>query len=500
MTFENTSPTPGLEWLSEAFPATFREQLNSPILYVASREERLRAYDRVGVPGGVHPARATLYRIAEQMDVDYAILGSYGYDGVQLTATAQLLDMRAPRLLPAVRESGPLAQLVAVQSALAWDLLHQMHSDFSLAMDKYIAGIAPLRLDAFESYIRGLLAASAEERIEHYKEAARLDPAYSEAWLALGKTYFAQRAYALAVTALTQAASAPAVDREANFYLGLAAYYQGDLARAKSAFEFVAARLPLAEVYNNLGVVNAHRSLADAAISFRKAIDNDPSDPDYHFNLGLALSRAGDNAGAARELRAALERRPGDTDAQALLDSLTPPVVGVVPKPAPAKPPVERLKRNYEENSFRQMTMQMQSWAEQQYARSNPRSHALFHIELGKELLAHGFTAEAEREFREASTLDSGSTAALNGLAEVFEARGDAREARAQAEASLRTHESADAYLLLTRLDLSENRIEAATQDIDRALHLESANAAAQDLKRAVAAKLAEKAQPLPQP
>lgn len=117
--FENTSPTPGLEWLGEAFPAAFREQLNSPVLYVASRDERLRAYDRLEVPGGVHPSRATLYRIAEQMDVDYAVLGSYRFDGVGLTATAQLLDMREQKLLPAASESGPLRDLGRLQSALA---------------------------------------------------------------------------------------------------------------------------------------------------------------------------------------------------------------------------------------------------------------------------------------------------------------------------------------------------------------------------------------------
>src|SRR5208282_1123544 len=74
--FENASPTPGLEWLGESFPVAFHEQLNSPVLYVASRDERLRAYDRQGIPAGVHAARATLYRLAEQMDVDYAGLGS----------------------------------------------------------------------------------------------------------------------------------------------------------------------------------------------------------------------------------------------------------------------------------------------------------------------------------------------------------------------------------------------------------------------------------------
>jgi len=129
--FENNSPTPGLEWLGESFPETFHAQLNSPVLYVASRDERLRACDRQGIPAGVHPSRASLYRLAEQMDVDYAVLGSYKYDGQRLTATAQLLDMRAEKLLPAVSESAPLADLGSLQSALAWDLLRQIRPDFS---------------------------------------------------------------------------------------------------------------------------------------------------------------------------------------------------------------------------------------------------------------------------------------------------------------------------------------------------------------------------------
>ncbi|MGC2517127.1 MAG: hypothetical protein WA383_21600, partial [Terriglobales bacterium] len=64
----------------------------------------------------------------------------------------------------------------------------------------------------------------------------------------------------------------------------------------------------------------------------------------------------------------------------------------------------------------------------------------------------------------------------------------------------LRIRESAEAYLFLARLDLKENIMEAAAQNIDRALQLEPGNPAGQDLKRTLAAKLAEKAQPLSQP
>jgi tetratricopeptide (TPR) repeat protein len=498
--FENTSPTPGLEWLGESFPETFHEQLNSPVLYVTSRDERLRAYDRQGVPAGVHASRATLYRLAEQMDVDYAVLGSYRYDGARLTAIAQLLDMRAQKLSPAVTESGPLADFASLQSALAWDLLRLIRTDFSVPKDKYIASVAPARLDALENYIRGILATTAEEKVQRYREAVRLNPDYAQAWLELGKTYYAQRAYEPAIAALGQVQKSSAVAREANFYLGLAAYAHGDFTRSESAFAFVAARLPLAEVYNNLGVVAARRGQKKAVDYFERAIQNDPSDPDYHFNMGVTLTQAGDRAGAARELHTALDRRPNDAEAKMLLDSLTPSAGGVVLSSATSKAPMERIKRNYEEDAFRQMTTQMGSWAEQRFARSDPRAHARYHLELGKELMAHGFTTEAEAEFRHAAAVDPSSSAPLTALAEDYDARGDTGQARAQAEAALRIRESAEAYLILARLDLKENRMEAAAENIRRALQLEPGNSAGQDLKRTLAAKLAEKAQPLSQP
>jgi tetratricopeptide (TPR) repeat protein len=500
--FENESPTPGLEWLGESFPETFHEQLNSPVLYLASRGERLRAYDRQSIPAAVHPSRATLYRLAEQMDVDYVVLGSYKYDGARLTAIAQLLDMRAQKLLPEAKESGPLADLGTLQSALAWDLLRQIRTDFSVPKDRYIASAAPARLDALENYTRGILATTADEKVQRYREAVRLNPDYAQAWLELGETYYAQRAYEPAITALSQVQPSSlmsgTVAREANFYLGLAAYAHGDFAKSESAFEFVAARLPLAEVYNDLGVVAARRGQKKAVEYFEKAIENDPSDADYHFNLGVTLTQAGDRVGAARELHAALDHRPSDAEAKMLLDSMTPPAGGIVPSSTSSKAPLERIKRNYEEDAFRQLTTQMGGWAEQRFARSDPRAHARFHLELGKELLVHGFTTEAEAEFHHAAAVDPSSSAPLLALAEDYDARGDASQARAQAEAALHIRESADAYMVLARLDLRENRMEAAAQDINRALQLEPGNPAVQDLKHALAAKLAEKAQPQP--
>ncbi|HSB74945.1 MAG TPA: hypothetical protein VLC12_04800, partial [Terriglobales bacterium] len=119
MPFENRSHAPGLEWISEAFPEVLGQRMVSDDLYVLSRDYRTHAYDRAGIPAGVHPSRASLYRIAEQMDVNYAVLGSYSFDGQTFIASAQVLDMKDRRLFPQVQESGPLPKLLEVESGLA---------------------------------------------------------------------------------------------------------------------------------------------------------------------------------------------------------------------------------------------------------------------------------------------------------------------------------------------------------------------------------------------
>jgi tetratricopeptide (TPR) repeat protein len=500
MPFENQSSAPGIEWIGESFPAVLGQRLGSPNLYVLTREDRLRAFDRTGIPAELHPSRATIYRIAEPMDVDFVILGRFSFDGRLFTATAQVLDMRNLKLLPEVSESGPLVDLIKVETALAWDLLHGLRTNVTMSKQAFGDSAPPIRLDAFENYIRGTLATSPDEKIRRLREAVRLNPSYAEAWLALGKTYYDERQYPQATSALAQVPPTEGVAREANFYLGLAAYYQGDFAKAETAFNFVAVRLPLTEVYNNLGVVSSRRGKKNAADFFEKAVTQDPNDADYHFNLAVALYRNGDAAGAARELRQCLALHPGDAEARTFADSLAAlgkPAPGATVAPA-ARVPLERIKRNYDESSFRQLFVEVQAAAEQRIAKEDPVTRARFYVGRGQELLAQGFVAEADKEFRTAISLNPNDPQAHAGLARVLEASNDAAGARSEAEAAIRLKPLADPLLVLARLDLRDNKAEAAAQSVDRALQLEPNNASALALKRAVAAKLAEKAQPLP--
>jgi Tfp pilus assembly protein PilF len=220
-------------------------------------------------------------------------------------------------------------------------------------------------------------------------------------------------------------------------------------------------------------------------------VQADASDPDYHFNLGIAFYRAGDSAGAARQLRETLARRPNDAEARAPLGS-----IGATTAP---RVPLERIKANYDETSYRQLALERQDAQEAGLAGAPASRHAAFHADRGRELLARGLHADAEREFREAMQRDRNNAGAHAGLARILEARKDAPGARTQAEAALRLSPNVDAFLVLARLDMEDNNLARATQNVDRALALEPGNATAQALKHSIGDRLAEQMQSSPQ-
>jgi tetratricopeptide (TPR) repeat protein len=494
--FENLSRAPGIEWIGESFPEVLGQRMAVPGWWIGSREEWQRAFDRAGLPADLHPSRATLYRIAEDLDKDYLVLGSYNFDGQKFTATARLLDIKKTRLSAELQREGPLPQLVSVQTELAWELLRQLDVAFPVSREAFVASAAPIRLDALENYVRGVMAANAAEKATMFHEALRINPNYTEAALGLANAYFAQRQYNQAVAACQQIPPGHELGGEAQFLLGLSNYYLGLYAEAEAAFTSLLARIPLPEVYNNLGVVQAQRGNKAALEQFRKALDLDPQNADYAFNVALALYRKGDGAASGKQLRELLATNPGDAEASSLLE-----IVGTAgmkdPTKATPRLPRERIHQSFDEAAFRQVALQLQAVVEERMRRAEPAAHARYHVERAQDLLRQGFAGEAEREAREATVLDPANAEAHLALARALISHND-RAARPEADAAMRLKPTADAWSLLAQLDLRDNKTQEAAAKVERALQLEPGNAGALALRQVIAAKLAEKAQPLP--
>jgi Tfp pilus assembly protein PilF/TolB-like protein len=504
MPFENHSKAPGLDWIAEGFPQVLSQRMASSNLYVISREDRVYAFDRAGVPAGTHPSRAMIYSVAEQMDPGYLVLGDYDFNGETFTARAQVLDMKKLHLMSTAQSSGKLTSLIDIQTDLAWQLLQQIPGHSAVTREQFVKTSQPIRLDAFENYIRGVLAVNRQEKIRYFRQAIRLNPNYTLAMLELGKAYYDGHEYESAAQWLGRIPKDDPVAGQANFLLGMAEFYRGSYDKAYAAFSFLVARLPLTEVYNNLGVVEARRGHRAAAIEdFTKAVKADPSDPDYHFNLAVAFYKNGDSAAAAQQLREEFQRRANDQEARALLENIN---RGIVPPPSASasqtsgmqavlgvagqpRVPLERMKRNYDEASYQRLELEIRSLEEAQMAGKGANAHLKYHMERGQEALARNSLAEAESEFREAVSIDSNNAAAHAGLARVLEQKGDTAGARSEAQLSNRIKPNVDALLVLGRLALKQNQLEAASNSVQSALKLEPANSAAAQLQRDITAK-----------
>ncbi len=489
--FDNHSGNPALDWIGDSFPDTLNARLSSSSFLTITREDREYALDHLGLPTGFRPTRATTLRIAQTLDADYVVVGSYTVAAGKLQVQAQVVRVNQLRMSAPIADASELARLYDVENATAWKVAREIDPRFPVAEQTFLAASAGVPLSAFENYIRGVEATSQQERLKRLSAAVAESPGYTQAMLALGKAQFAARDYDHAAMTL---ARIPLADRralEARFTLGLARFNSAKYADAEQAFAFVASRLPLPEVVNNQAVAISRQG-RDAGALFQRAVAADPNDADYHFNLAVSLLRRHDATGAKREIDAALRLRKTDAEAQQVRDQIEHggTMVAVSTGASDAGfAPLERIRRTYSEVSFRQAAFQLDQMRQMRMATMKPAERAAEYAEQGKVYLAEGLLPEAEQEFQLARGSDANSAPARLGLAQVREQSGDDAAARDEAQAALRLMPSADAHVLLGRLDLKANRLSEAAGEVKQALQLEAKSSAALGLRQALAAR-----------
>jgi len=506
--FDNRSGQSDLAWIGESFPDTLNQRLNSAGFLTISRDDRQFALDHLGLPPDFRPTRATTIRIAQTLDANYVVIGSYNVSNGRISVQAQVLEINNLRMSAPLQESNELPRLFDVQNTTAWKIARQIDPHFTVAEQTFLAAPGQVKLSAFENYIRGISASTPQERIKRLQLAVQESPSYAAALLALGKTQYAERDYDHAAATLARISPTDRRALEANFYLGLARFNSAHYAEAEAAFAFVATRLPLPEVINNQAVASSRQG-HNATALFERAVAADPNDADYHYNLAVSLLRHGDFARAQSEVGQTLRLRPNDPEApelKALISFGRPPAPIALPAPkatgvntasaskpvpgsAAAFEPLERIRRTYSEASFRQAAFQLDQIRAMRMATLPPAERVTQYVQLGRDFLAQGLLPEAEQEFQSALAINASSAEARAGLAQVREQSGDAAAARTEAQASIKLSPNAHAYLVLARLELHDNQTAASAADVDRALKLEPNNTAALGMKQALAAR-----------
>ncbi len=487
--FENHSGRADLNWIGEAFPEMLNRRLGAAGFLPISRNDRMYALDRLGLPTNFQPSRASTIRIAQTLDADYVIFGFFTTSGNSLNATAQVLDVTGLKLGNPVNVQMDMTRLLDVLNTLAWLTARQLDPKYAVAQQTFLNADSDLGVAAFENYVRGLTEDSIGERIRHLREAVRLAPRFYPAQLALGKTYFYNQNFDLAATTLGNLPKDDPNALEADFYRGLAFFYTGKYLEAEDAFAFDTTRLPLPEVVNNQGVAAARRG-RDGTGLFQQAVAADPKDADYHFNLAIALKRKGDVAGAVREIDQATKLRPQDADIAGFANSLHSQQQNPALAAQKTDLPLERIKRSYNEASFRQAAFEMEQMQSMRLAALPPEQRADALVKGGTQFLNRGLLLEAEREFQAAIEADPASASAAHvGLAEVRERTNDADAARQEALKSLQLKPNVAAHLVLARMDVQAHQLAPAANEISEALKIEPNNPNARVMKMALEQK-----------
>jgi len=503
--FENRGASPHLDWLGEGLEELAIQRLSAAGESVYSHSGRMNELERYGLPATAKLSRATMLRIAEDLDADYVVLGSFASDGTSLLVEARVLRVAATKLLAPIRETGPLDSLMDVATKLAWRAVSNSGRSYPLSLAEFSKMQRPMRLDAFEHYIRGLIATDDDARLRNLREAARLEPEWPDPDFALGEVYFARRDCTAALPWYARVPKTHDRSTEAMFATGVCQLLSRQPDKAQETFVAIQQNLhrdgvsgaDLPEILNNLALARAEDGkIPDAQVDLRKATEMDPDEDDYPFNQGLLALRANDAADAAAHFREASGREPDNPEDRAFLilalekagkkseadeervsaeEAFGPkglPAVRWDPKDSVATAKFDRIKMELDTTQLQlELKPAEMSGATAVGAAADSDSPANW-IRRGRQNLAAGRISDADRAFRAALAGDSGNSAAHRGLAEVYRRQGKLDDAVKELQASLQARDSAVARTTLARVYLEQKKPELARVELQKALKL----------------------------
>jgi len=501
--FENAGGSPRLDWLSEGLEELTIQRLTGAGAQVYSHAGRLVELERNGLSRSSKLSRATMLHVAEDLDADFVVFGRFTANGTALTVESRILKVSPARLLPALRETGSLDSLMDLHSRLAWRLLSASDRNYALSLAEFTKRQHPLRLDAFEHYIRGLLAGEDDARLRELREAARLEPDWPEPDFALGEAYFTRRD---CDSALPWYARVPKThDRyvEAVFATGVCRLLLGQPDHAEEVFTSLQEALKnnmvsgadLPEILNDLAIALARQGkTVTAQTDLRRAAELDPAEDDYPFNLGLLALQTNDSSAAAAYFRDASEREPDNPEDRALLilslekagkktaadqeretatETFGPNGLPAIRLDAKNEtvPRLNRIKTELDVTVLRGEIESAESSASQAASDSSGDA-SVSRLRRGRQELSAGNPDAAEKEFRAVLTADPSSPAAHRGLAEIDRRRGKMDDAVKELQASLETRDSAVVRTMLAKIYLEQKKPDLARAEVEKALKL----------------------------
>ena len=512
--FENAGAPPRLDWIGEGLEELTIQRLSHAGLQVYSHSGRVNEMDRYGLPDSAKLSRASMLHVAQEMDADYAVFGSFASDGKTLTVNARLMRINPAALLPAVTEHGPLDSLMELHTRITWHLLTATDHSYPLSLVEFSKLQRPLSLAAFEQYIRGLLASDDDVRLRDLKEAAKLEPEWPDPAFAIGQIYFARNDCNSALPWFGRVPATNARSVEAIFSIGVCRLRLGQAEQAEQVFSSLQEGLKhslvtgaeLPEILNNLGLARAQQgNLAAAQTAVGRARDLDPDEDDYPFNLGLLALGQTELSIAATHFREAVRREPDNPEdlafliyslqkagknaeadlergnAVAALGDKTLPAIKVDAK-GDNLLKYQRVTKELDPTTLPLELENPSLHPSMTTAGSSIKVTPAAHLRLGRQQLIAGHLDIAEQEFRAVIVADPKNASAHRELADIYRRQGKLDEAVKELQLCLAVRDSAIERTMLARIYLEQRKPDLARAEVEKAVKLAPNYAGAKEL------------------
>jgi len=314
--FENASSDRTLDWIGEGISELIVERLQPEAgVYTFSREERLAAFEKLGIPETTLVSRATALKLGWDIGADHVVTGRFSGTPEKFQIIARLVNMETGGAGQLVAE-GKLEDVIPLTMSVTWQLLRKVVPGTVSPEADYTAR-PPTPRSAFENYVRGILNQDLRKRMELLQTAVRLHPQYGAALFQVGRAYHLERDFQNSNQWLERIPETSFLHRQAQFLIGLNYFYLGDSPLAIAAFQ----ALPQTyDVLLNLGAAFSEKDdTVSALATWKRAADMDQLGSDAFFNMGYVSFLKGDLDGAAKNLDESLKLRGRDSEALFLL-------------------------------------------------------------------------------------------------------------------------------------------------------------------------------------
>jgi tetratricopeptide (TPR) repeat protein len=486
-------------WMGEAASILLAERLSLLGVGALTRDQRAAAFDRLNLPMSAALTRATTIRVAEIIGASEVIFGEVRV-GDQLRVRARLIRISAGLEMPEAVERGSIPDIFALFGRVAASLA----THTGRLRPASAASPAVMPVEAFEDYVKGLVAATPAAQQRFLERALRLAPADPRVLMALWSVYSAQGLHERALAAANAVPAQAAAARQAHFAVGLSLI---ELKRYDGAFQALSdlySRSRSAAVSNALGVVQLRRAPGSGgnlpAFYFKRAVDEDAEDTDYVFNLGYALARAKSFPEALTWLRETVRLDAADGEAHAVMSA----VLLETGRSAEAQRELDLARLLGTERTLELQTLtatiadglerlpsdpELDVGPRLNAAIANPaqrdqRETAAFHLGNGKTLIASHRDREAAEELRRAIYLSPYDYEPHILLGQVYHRIGQLPQAIDELKVANWCRETAAGRLALATALLDANDVVAARVEIRRALVLAPGSTEAEELLR----------------